>query len=299
MTPPASPSEEQGYTQFVFAVAGHDISISLFKCDLQVEAKVSLPRPIKPFRTFKQVHPLQITGITFSNFAPPTHPITASTPPQYLKLASVGVSNTVVVHTLPLFPVPLSVKKGQSKTPRYVVALPSETAKLAMGVLFTVIVAALVAILVQGVLEIRGAVKPWLNATNYIPNTLQDAIGRPYVFPEDYIKQATGSGNGYNHHLGVPTDSPLESLLAEAGDSEGVVVIKDAGEGSGVLEAGVHKEAPKGGKTWDELAQKQREGWKKKLTDAGHWAEGMGETILKGVVFGELGGAIGQAVGGG
>lgn len=102
LTPPTSPTENQGYTQFVIAVAGHNVSISLFKVDLQVVNKVSLTSKIKPLRTFKSVHPHPMTSITFSNFIPPSS-VTASTPPQTFKLASVGMSNTVVVHTFPLF----------------------------------------------------------------------------------------------------------------------------------------------------------------------------------------------------
>ena len=186
LTPPVSPTTGQGYAQFVFAVAGHDRSISLFKMDVQYERRVSLSTKIKPFRTFKNVHPLQITGITFSNFTPPAHPITASTPPQYVKLASVGVSNTVVVHTLPLFPVPLSAKRGQSETPRYAVALPSTAGVYGMGIIVSILGALLAAIIVQSVLEIRGGVRPFLNVTNYIPIPWQEAIGKPYVFPEAY-----------------------------------------------------------------------------------------------------------------
>lgn len=307
LTPPTTPGGPQGYTQFVVAVAGHDISLSLFKIDLQVVNKVSLITKIKPFRSLRNVHPLQITGLAFSNFTPPMHPITASTPPQYLRLASVGMSNTVVVHTLPLFPVPLSVKKGQSKTPRYVVALPSEALTSGLGVMATVLAALLVAILVQGALEIRGAVKPVLGATHYVPGHLQERIGRPYVFPE-----------GYGRHLGVPSDSKdtplpspipsseseslpsspfLESLQAKIA-SGGTVILHEMDD---TISAHMHDadSGPHKGMSWEELPEEQRGRWKERLKDAGHWAEDMGETVLKGVLFGEIGGAIGQAVAGG
>ncbi|CAD6440017.1 eaf0bf0a-5e41-441a-8257-3e4c6eaea4bb [Sclerotinia trifoliorum] len=200
LTPPVAPDEEQDYTQFVIAVAGHDISISLFKVDLQHELNNYLVTPIKPFRTFKNVHPLQITGITFSNFTPPTGPITASTPPQYLKLASVGVSNTVIVHTLPLFPVPLSVKRGQSHTPRYVVALPSSKAIYSFGIILSMLLAVFVAIMMQSILEIRGVVEPHLGAANYLPIPLQEALGKPYRFPSNY--------NTLNTQSSTPPISP-------------------------------------------------------------------------------------------
>lgn len=296
LTPPLSPTAEQGYTQFVFAVAGHDRSISLFKMDVQYEAKVYMSTKIKPFRTFKNVHPLQITSIAFSNFTPPTHPITASTPPQYLKLASVGISNTVVVHTLPLFPVPLSVKRGQSKTPRYVVALPSTTATFGLGVIITVLAALLTAIFVQSVLEIRGGVRPFLNATSYLPLPLQEAFGKPYVFPSNYGQDPVSTGSVSTDESAVRMPEFFQDLREKAG--EGFIVVSHGGEG---VEARVHDEkaGAHGAKRWEELEHSQKEAWKRKLKNAGHWAEDMGETLFTGVLFGELAGAVGQAVAGG
>ncbi|KAG4427891.1 hypothetical protein IFR05_016627 [Cadophora sp. M221] len=321
LTPPASPTSPQGYTQFVVAVAGHDISISLFKVDLQVEGTVSLVSKIKPFRTFKNVHPLQITGLAFSNFTPPTHPVTAQTPPQHLKLASVGMSNTVIVHTLPLFPVPLSVKRGQSKTPRYVVALPSSAAVFGMGILVSIIGIALTAIIIQGILEIRGGVPVYLNARSHLPVVLQERLGRPYEFPEGY-KPVPSTANvhptGVNHHhIGVPLDSDTQPLANEDGSAlrfpeffeqlqlqqeasgDSVVLLRESTvEGEGV-ETHIHDEGKHGAhdaKTWEELPKAQKEGWKKRLSDAGHWAEDMGETVLKGVLFSELAGVVGDAV---
>jgi len=260
--------------------------------DVQYEAKVYLSTKIKPFRTFKNVHPLQITGIAFSNFTPPSHPITASTPPQYLKLATVGVSNTVVVHTLPLFPVPLSVKRGQSKTPRYVIALPSSAAVFGFGMIVSIIAAILGAVIVQSILEIRGGVKPFLNATSYLPLPLQEALGKPYVFPSNYGQDQepiATSGSA------IRMPEFFQDLKEKAG--EGVVVVDHSGED---VSARVHDEqGPHGGKTWEELDHPQREAWKRKLKDAGHWTEGFGETLFKGVVFGEIAGAVGHAVAGG
>jgi hypothetical protein len=310
LTPPLSPSAPQDYTEFVIAVAGHDISISLFKVDLQVQGNISMISAIKPFRKFNAAHPLQITSLAFSNFTPPAHPVTASTPPQYLKLASVSVGQTVVVHTLPLFPVPLSVKRGQSRTPRYVVALASEKATFGAGIIVSLIGICLAAIFIQGLLEIRGGVPSRLGLKDHIPVAWQEALGKPYEFPEGYSKvlntpAPTGSTQAYNHHIGVPADEaqPLHEFLdnVKGGEGQGVVVMREGEGGSGV-HAILHDEdvhGPHGGKSWEELSHKQKEGWKKKLRDAGHWAEDMGETILKGVVFGELAGAVGQAVAGG
>jgi hypothetical protein len=313
LTPPVSPSAPQDYTQFVIAVAGQDFSISLFKVDLQVQSGVSLVTPIKPFRTFNAVHPFTITSLTFSNFTPPAHPITASTPPQYLKLASVSVNNTVVVHTLPLFPVPLSVKRGQSRTPRYVVALPSTKAAFGMGVIVSIVAILLGATFIQSLLEIRGGVPIKINARDYVPLRIQELVGRPYEFPAGYLKSTTTTTadvhpTGYNHKLGVPTDPEdgsalrLPKFFEQIKSNPDDVFVITHHEGEDVVKATKHDEeahGPHGGKDWDELHHEQKEGWKRKLKDAGYWAEDMGETLLKGVIFGELAGAVGQAVGGG
>ncbi|KAI9049299.1 hypothetical protein LZ554_007144 [Drepanopeziza brunnea f. sp. 'monogermtubi'] len=338
LTPPTSPTAQQGYTQFVIAVAGQDISISLFKVDLQVEGAVSMVSKIKPFRTFNKVHPMQITGLAFSNFIPPTDPVTAQTFPPHLKLASISMANTVIVHTLPLFPVPLSVKRGQSKTARYVVALPSTAAVYGVSAIVSIIAIALVSIVIQGVLEIRGGVPVYLNARSHLPIVLQERLGRPYEFPAGYNSVAKTAESilptetpapvadsnpmeppanaephptGYNHHLGVPTGdaedsgsalrlpSFFEELKQKVGEGSDIVLLKEHESEEG-LKAHVHgADEEHGGKKWEDLAHEQKEGWKAKLRAAGHWADDMGETVLKGVLFSELGGIVADAIRGG
>ncbi|RDL35364.1 Uncharacterized protein BP5553_07295 [Venustampulla echinocandica] len=315
LTPPLSPTAEQDYTQFVIAVAGHDISITLFKVNLQVERSVAMPTKIREFRTFKNVHPNQTTGLCFSNFVPPTHPVTASTPPQCLKLASISVSSTVVVHTLPLFPVPLSIKRGQSRTPRYVVALPSGATAMAMSLVLCTLGILLGAVFIQSLLEIRGAAPNWVQARSFIPLRVQEVIGRPYEFPGGYKSSIASTkdtyASGYNHHIGVPADDAsgsalrlpeIFSSLKSESDGTGVFVVHEHADAEGGIKAKLHDEevhGPHGGQPWEELKHEQRQKWIEKLKQAGYWAEDMGETILKGVVFGELGAAVGQAVAGG
>jgi hypothetical protein len=300
LTPPLAPSSSQGYTQFVIAVAGHDRSISLFKTDLQVESSISMITPTKAFRTFKDVHPLQITSLAFSNFTPPKSPITASTPPQYLKLASVGVSNTVVVHTIPLFPVPLSVAREQSQTPRYVVALPSTAAVFGIRIVVSIVTVLLAAIFVQSFLEVRGGVPVWLNARNRLPIIWQEAMGRPFEFPPGYnsLTLSASEPTGYSSQSGSALRLPEFFQKLTTGGDHGLYVLKGD---EGGIKAHPHEEkrGAHGGKQWEMLAPEQKEAWKKKLKGAGYWTEGYGETILKGVLFGEIAGAVGQAVAGG
>lgn len=320
LTPPATPDEEQSYTQFVIAVAGHDISISLFKVDLQHEMNNYLVTRIKPFRTFKNVHPLQITGITFSNFTP-LKSVTAGTPPQSLKLASVGVSNTVIVHTLPLFPIPLSVQKGQSKTPRYVVALPARKAIYSVRVIASILAALLIATFVQSVLEIRGAAGPHLGIADYLPIPLQEALGKPYTFPSNYDTNkihtsspsisttsttttpdffsslrhpdsTTPPRHIYLHHGPPVADANLPEIQNQETHPEITSPDIPSSIKAVLHDENVHNE----GKYWDELTAPQKENWKRRLKDAGHWVEELGEKVFKGVVFAELGGVVGGVV---
>jgi hypothetical protein len=54
----------------------------------------------------------------------------------------------------------------------------------------------------------------------------------------------------------------------------------------------------KHGKSWDELPPEEKKRWRERLIDAGEWAVEEGETVLKGVFFSELGGAVGNIVAG-
>lgn len=52
-------------------------------------------------------------------------------------------------------------------------------------------------------------------------------------------------------------------------------------------------------KKWEEMAEHEKVLWKTRLLEAGEWTLEEGETVLQGVLFSGLGGAIGAAVGGG
>ena len=77
-------------------------------------------------------------------------------------------------------------------------------------------------------------------------------------------------------------------------------MIHDDHESEGTLSTEVHagdEEVLKkhvAARKWDELSEKERRIWKKKLSEAGMWAVGEGETILKSIFFGQIGGVIGH-----
>ena len=49
-------------------------------------------------------------------------------------------------------------------------------------------------------------------------------------------------------------------------------------------------------KTWEELAEHEKEMWKQRLTKAGHWTADEGEAVLKGVLFSGLANIVGGVV---
>ncbi|KAG7133474.1 hypothetical protein HYQ45_008347 [Verticillium longisporum] len=63
------------------------------------------------------------------------------------------------------------------------------------------------------------------------------------------------------------------------------------------LERAQGKENGKPAQSWDELSAEQKALWKARLEDAGHWAEHLGTGVFKGLVFSQIAGAVGQAVG--
>lgn len=137
----------QNFTQFVIAVAGHDRSLFLFTVDMKLKAGIPTLSKINPFCTFKNVHSLQMTSLAFSRSLPLKNSTKSCTDPPLLRLASAGISNTVVVHTLPLFPIDSSTESNQSKDRQYVVALPSSEINKGLFMSISMILILLIAIL--------------------------------------------------------------------------------------------------------------------------------------------------------
>ncbi|POS87165.1 hypothetical protein EPUL_003183, partial [Erysiphe pulchra] len=143
----------KGYTQFVIAVAGHDRSLFLFTVDAKLGTGISKFSALTPFRVFQNVHPLQITSLAFSSLYRVNGPAKSNTIPPPLRLASVGISNTVVVHTLPLFSISSSTQSGQENYKRYVVVLPSRTRTKVLLLGISIMAVLLAGILIQGLIN--------------------------------------------------------------------------------------------------------------------------------------------------
>ncbi|KAH7051238.1 hypothetical protein B0J12DRAFT_662490 [Macrophomina phaseolina] len=108
---------ETGAQQIVIAVAGQDISIELYTIEYSGKKTDILSR-LNSYTTLRDVHPIQMTKLAFSPFHSPWQSSSPDknhkTPgPQYLRLASTSLGNTVVVDTFTL--TPLDPKKPHAR----------------------------------------------------------------------------------------------------------------------------------------------------------------------------------------
>ncbi|KAM0091591.1 hypothetical protein ACP6JD_004969 [Aspergillus fumigatus] len=303
-----------GQQQTIIAVSGSDQSIEVLAVEFSARKGYG---KLRPYTTLRDVHPFSMTKICFSNFIPPAHPVTPETPPQYVKLASISMGNTVVVHTFPLAPSPPS-----SRTPRYVLVMPGESeiwTNFASGfaALLSIIT---VCILLQAFTEIRGLMPPYLGASAWLPPDIRAAIARPYhPLPPHPLPTASA--------LSAHTDSPKQTLrdllharhAAGANDADAApdadattpansVFVRCLPESNNIYieSSDAHssrssssspeevEEQPS--RSWDDLDEEERSAWKQRLIDAGYWALEEGETILQGVLFGECSAFLGSQV---
>ncbi|KEF60546.1 uncharacterized protein A1O9_02107 [Exophiala aquamarina CBS 119918] len=312
---------EQGEKQLVIAVAGQNSFIELLTIDYSPDSGL---RSFRPYTVLEEVHNGPLTKLVFSNFIGPSLPVAKDTGPQSIRLASVGVDQFVTVHYLPLRPFPA----GQNKTPRYVLVPTSrsESIQTAFSVIVALVVVAMVAFLMQAFSEIRGAVPPILGATDWLSPRVQSLIARPYIFadgiPHAQTHVSLQAKSATQKLKDIKTQIPgvddikesledvtldLSQKLADLVESNSeletpkAIIVRDAGVGEISTElrhdADLIKEEAL--KKWEELSESQKKGWKRKLKDAGHWAENQGESILKGILFSELAGAVGEFVRGG
>lgn len=286
LSPISSPSDKQGETQFVVAVAGNDSSISLFTLEHKTAASVDLLADLAPFQVLKGVHPSNITGLTFSPFTPPKSSSKGASELS-VKLASVAVGFTAVVHSIPLKKhVDKSASErrgGPPRQSRYVVALRSRGESPMTVVTLVTIVILILAIIGQTFLEAKDIGKPILGVRPYLPTSWTKPLRKVPVANEKSIKDLLSDAQG--HHT-----QPLVIRHDKNGET--------GTDGVPALHVGIHDEEAHGPATsWENLDPKDRHYWKERLKKTGHWVEDMGESIFQGVLFGEIGGAIGNIVG--
>ncbi|KJZ72936.1 hypothetical protein HIM_07699 [Hirsutella minnesotensis 3608] len=285
LSPPSPSWAPLGQTQFVVAVAGHDSSISLHTLEHKPSTVLNLIYDLLPLCTLADVHGGDnITGLAFSRFVTPKTHVRS----QSLKLASISLQKIVAVQSIPLKKYidrePRN-KKAPPRPARYVVAMKSRRPSTRPIVMTLTIIVLIMAIVGQAVMEMYGR-------------------GRPIVFSPGFMPQWHGALLARDAAAPNRLNNQLLAKLAGAGSSvagEAMVLFEtklpEAARSAGQIQADVHDAAVHGpAKTWDELGAEQKHIWRERLRDAGAWSQGMGESVFKGILFGEIAGAIGRAM---
>lgn len=317
----ANPTDTQ---QSIIAVSGSDQTLEVLTIDfdsLRQHRKDAGYSRFRVYASFRDVHPFSMTRICFSHFAPPSNPVTPETLPQYVKLASVSMGNTVVVHTFPLSPIP-----PQSRNPRYVLARPGEsdflTGLVSTATAFFSI--ALVILLLQAFTEIRGVMPPYLGVTDYLPPDIRAAIARPYDAPvppsspassplPDQILPNTPADPGQSQpfflHDIIPNSETAFLISCDPSSNDLVVephtpnpriqLPDDTPQSGSVSKSDPAADRDPGSdsdttfhppRQWTDLSTEERLSWKTQLINAGLWnqQEDEDESILHSVFFREL-----------
>lgn len=240
-----------------------------------------------------------MTKAVFSPFhkpvAPPDQSADRKAGPQYLRLASTSLGNTISVETFELQPF----------NGRYVLQTArTRNMYTAATYLVTAMVVAALALMIQSFIDPEGKL-----TRHIVPRSLQNA-GSQYKPMGEVVREKRHQAILNNADSPVlKTVHRIQDLLhvhmphdasGDASAQQKALVIRDDGEAS-ELSTEVHKNTEEvlrkhtEAKQWEELSEEERRYWRKKLTDAGMWAVGEGETILKSIFFGNIAGAIGAA----
>ena len=309
-------ADSTGQFQTIIAVAALDSSIELLTIDYTKSSGLSR---FKSCGHLRNIHNGPLTRIVFSNFLQPATPAN-KTLPQLVRLASVGVDQTAVVHTLHLRPWP-----AESHEPRYVFTDPGAGAlQTASSIFVAVFVITLVAVLMQAFCEIRGALPPTLNAQSYLSPRISSMIARPYYSahaPSVPLDAASSSIASIINAISaapsaIPTDWRVPSLFdlqeqlsehvaaaaekVESGAEQvglktpKAIIVRDTGtELSAELHHDLDLVKEETMRKWEELSPVQQHSWKQRLLETGHWVEEHGEKVLKGIFFSQMGEFVG------
>jgi prolactin regulatory element-binding protein len=223
-----------------------------------------------------QVHALQITTSVFS-FQPDK--------PQFLRLATTSIGNTISVETFELV---------QEKSRHVLQTANSRLIYTSATYLALAMVAVAVALMIQSLIDPAGSL-----TRGMIPARLQNAGGKTFGEGHRERRQAAVLNNA--NSPAVKVERRIRDLLhlhnpPLSSAPEKALIVHDTGELSTEVHDGheavlrSHAQARK----WDDLSMEEKVAWRKKLTDAGMWAAGEGETILKSIFFGQVGGLVGQ-----
>ncbi|KAH8732532.1 hypothetical protein GQ44DRAFT_697785 [Phaeosphaeriaceae sp. PMI808] len=284
-------SDSNGAYQVAIAVGGIDISLSVFTIDYNGPAHDSLSRFHK-YATYDSVHDVQMTKVIFSPFNKPDVASGKAAGPQYIRLASTSLGNTISVETFELQP---------HKSRHVLQTARTRTLHSAASYLVVAMIVAAIALMAQSFVDPQGHLTRGL-----IPSRFQNIAGK--TFGEAHLSKRRAANLNNVDTPAAKVERRIRDLLhlhnppvdSSSIQTKKALVVHHDPETGGELSTEIHDdheamlEKHTEAKRWDELSKEEQLLWKKKLTDAGMWAVGEGETILKSIFFGQLGGLVGQ-----
>ena len=306
-------ADDKGAYQAVVAVAAMDVSLTVLTIDYYGDQggighfssfatyhKVRPPSLQKLLDSYEhaQVHDNSITKVVFSPFFKPETSSGKKPGPQYLRLATTSLGNSIDVETFELYPIS---KKEKS---RYALqnARSRAVTDVAQYIAVAMIVAAM-ALVLQGFLDPEGHLTKGI-----IPESIRNSAGRmraPGVVGHaknaaklnDAGSPAAKATHRLRDLLHLHGRSGEEPDVADSGKA---LVVHHDSEADGTLSTEVHEgehdvvKKHTEAKRWEELEEHEQHWWREKLVDAGMWTIEEGETILKGIFFGQAGALIGR-----
>ncbi|KAK3065781.1 hypothetical protein LTS18_002402, partial [Coniosporium uncinatum] len=239
--------------------------------------------------------------------------------PQSIRLASTSMGNTLVVDHFSLSP--LNPKKWNG---RYILLSPS-SALYNEALLYGQSLLSVACILLAGLMLFQSGLDYFLggpeNSISIFPDSIRQYIAlAPKNASNERLIMSEGA-EGVKKAVIEPlieTHHKLKDLLHQlphlhtSHDSsapsthpppEAKAVIVRAGADSADLSTEVHHTSPEEvlkketqARRWAELTEEERAKWRHRLVEAGEWTVQEGETILKGILFSEYAGIVGEAV---
>ena len=239
-----------------------------------------------------------MTKVVFSPFYKPEIIAGRKAMPQYIRLASTSLGNTISVETFQLVPY----------GGRHVLqTAQSRNLFKAATYLVVAMVVAVIALLLQSLVDPEGSLTRGL-----LPASLSSAASDHKTFGEtlrekrhDAVLNAAAPVIKTSQRIADLLDihlphvlSPDETALVPT--QQKALVIHDDPATEGTLSTEVHDnhdtvlEKHQQAKKWEDLSKEEQTLWKQKLSEAGMWTVGEGTTILKSIFFGQIGGLVGQ-----
>lgn len=282
-------------------------------------------------------HPQSISKIAFSNFFPPIQPagstMSVASGTQYIHLASVSLGYTVSVEALALTSTP-TVPSSTSKDPvanekttnrpsvRWVLSTRhGEFLQSWFGIYVAAFAILVVALLFQSFKATSPSLSRGLKPTSGLlssfdasssSNNIIASISSGAATVGSAASSLTSTASAIAYSASSEAENKLVDLLQLheehlSGENPSKAILMRAPENpfaESKLAAELHHDAEqareKGAKKFEELSEPEKKRWLKRLSDAGHWSEDQGVTILKSVLFAEyaqiVGGALRDAV---